>query len=187
MLKKIGTGLLYVGPPSFIFGIFAAGHITLAPQTNRLENYRIENGLISPPEPRAEPANEADQIAKDETVERDVEGRIIPPAYRYFSFTMPFSANIGTTRRLFSMEVSVSVFGSPFVGDTNILRLQELEAQLRPVVLEQMQGMTEDEIRDPAVRKQLALRIRDALNATFASLGENIELKAAMITSVVLT
>ena len=85
------------------------------------------------------------------------------------------------------MEVSVSVFGSPFVGDTNILRLQELEAQLRPVVLEQMQGMTEDEIRDPAVRNQLALRIRDALNATFASLGENIELKAAMITSVVLT
>lgn len=187
MLRKIGTGLLYVGPPAVIFGIFAAGHMTLAPQTNRLETYRIENGLIAPPEPLAEPADDAEQMAEDDTAERDAEGRIIPPAYRYFSFTMPFSANIGTTRRLFSMEVSVSVFGSPFVGDVNILRLQELEVQLRPVVLEQMQGMTEDEIRDPAVREQLALRIRDALNATFVSLGENIELNAAMITSVVLT
>ena len=187
MLRKIRTGLLYVGPPAVIFGIFAAGHMTLAPQTNRLETYRIANGLVAPPEPEAEPDNDPDPMAEDETVKQDGDGSIIPPAYRYFSFSMPFSGNIGTTSRLFSMEVSVSVFGSPLVGDANILRLQELEVQLRPAVLEQMQGMTEDEIRDPAVREQLSLRIRDVLNATFVSLGENIELNAAMITSVTLT
>jgi hypothetical protein len=100
---------------------------------------------------------------------------------------MPFSANIGTTKRLFSMEVSLSVFGSPFVGDVVVLRLQELEAQLRPVVLEQMQGLSEDEVRDPAARNALALRIRDAVNAAFVTFGEKIEIDTAIITSVVLT
>lgn len=161
--------------------------MTLAPQTNRLEIYRIANGLVAPPEPEAEPDNDPDPMAEDETVKQDGDGSIIPPAYRYFSFSMPFSGNIGTTSRLFSMEVSVSVFGSPLVGDANILRLQELEVQLRPAILEQMQGMTEDEIRNPAVREQLSLRIRDVLNAALVSLGEDIELNAAMITSVTLT
>jgi flagellar basal body-associated protein FliL len=55
------------------------------------------------------------------------------------------------------------------------------------VVLEQMQGMTEDEVRDPAAREALADRIRDALNATFTMLGEDIEIDNAIITSVILT
>ena len=100
---------------------------------------------------------------------------------------MPFTANIGTTKRLFSMEISLSVFGSPFVGDVVVIHLQEMEAQLRPVVLEQMQGMSEEDVRDPAKRNALALRIRDALNAEFVTLGEKIEIDNAMITSFVLT
>jgi len=159
----------------------------LAPQTNQLETYRISKGFVAPPEPRAEPNNDPDPMAEGESVQHEADGTIIPPTYRYFSFAMPFSGNIGSTSRLFSMEVSVSVFGSPLAGDATILRLQELEVQLRPAVLEQMQGMTEDEMRDPAARKELGLRIRDVLNATFVSLGENIELNAAMITSMTLT
>lgn len=181
MLKRLGKGLLYVGPGAVIIGVFAAGHMMIAPETDRLTTYRIEKGLIAPPEPVVEPIPEA------EDVERDAEGGIIRPAYRYFSFTMPFMANIGTTKRLFSMEISLSVFGSPFVGDVVVLRLQEMEAQLRPVVLEQMQGMSEEEVRDPATRNALALRIRDALNAEFVTLGEKIEIDNAMITSFVLT
>jgi flagellar basal body-associated protein FliL len=187
VLKRLGKGLLYVGPGAVILGAFAAGHMTITPETDRLQTYRIENGLIAPPEPVAEPELDPDQTAETEPVELDAEGQIILPAYRYYSFTMPFSANIGTTRRLFSMEVSLSVFGNPFRGDAIVLRLQELEAQLRGVVLEQMQGLSEDEVRDAASREALAERIRDALNATFASLGEDIEIDAAMITSVVLT
>lgn len=189
MLRKLGKGLLYVGPGAVVLGVFAAGHMTIAPETDRLQTYRIENGLIAPPDPTPEPEQtaEAEAAADAEPVELDAEGRVIPPAFRYFSFTMPFSANIGTTQRLFSMQVSLSFFGNPFRGDVIILRLQEMEAQLRPVVLAQMQDMTEDEIRDPAAREALAIRIRDALNATFASLGENIEVDAAIITSVLLT
>ena len=183
VLKRLGKGLLYVGPGAVIIGVFAAGHTMIAPETDRLQSYRIEKGLIAPPEPVVEPVAEADA----EDVERDAEGGIIPPAYRYFSFTMPFTGNIGTTKRLFSMEVSLSVFGSPFVGDVVVLRLQEMEAQLRPVVLAQMQGLSEDEVRDPATRNALALRIRDALNAEFMTLGEELEIDNAMITSVVLT
>lgn len=100
---------------------------------------------------------------------------------------MPFSANLGATDRLYSIEVSLSYFGSPIVGDMMLLRLPEIEAQLRPVVLEQMQGMTEDEVRDPATRNALADRIRDALNAAFVEMDEDIEIDAAMITSVLLT
>ncbi|MEY3004806.1 MAG: protein FliL [Pseudomonadota bacterium] len=193
MLKRLARGLLYVGPGAVILGVFAAGHMTITPQTDRLQSYRIENGLIAPPEPPPEPDPsqtadaEAAAEAEAEAVERDAEGRIIPPAYRYYSFTMPFSANLEATQRLYSIEVSLSVFGSPFVGDVILLRLPELEAQLRPVVLEQMQGMTEDEVRDPAAREALADRIRDALNATFTMLGEDIEIDNAIITSVILT
>lgn len=185
MLKKLGKGLLYVGPGAVILSAFAAGHMTIAPETNRLQTYRIENGLIPPPEPDPEELALAEAEAED--VERDEEGRIIPPAWRYFSFTMPFSANLETTDRLYSIEVSLSVFGSPIRGDVILLRLPEIEVQLRPVVLEQMQGMTEDEVRDPATRKALANRIRDALNAAFVEMEENIEIDAAMITSVLLT
>lgn len=187
MLKKLGKGLLYVGPGAVILGAFAAGHMTISPETDRLQSYRIENGLILPPEPEPEPEPDAEALAEAEDVERDENGGIIRPAWRYFSFTMPFTANLGETQRLYSIEVSLSVFGSPFVGDVIMLRLPEIEAQLRPVVLEQMQGMTEDEVRDPATRNALADRIRDALNATFVTMGENIEIDAAMITALVLT
>lgn len=191
MLKRLARGLLYVGPGAVVLGVFAAGHMTITPQTDRLQSYRIENGLIAPPEPPPEPdpsqTADAEATAEGDAVERDAEGRIIPPAYRYYSFTMPFSANLEATERLYSIEVSLSVFGSPFVGDVILLRLPELEAQLRPVVLEQMQGMTEDEVRDPAARDALADRIRDALNATFTMLGEDIEIDTAIITSVILT
>lgn len=187
MLGRLGKGLLYVGPGAVILGVFAAGHMTIAPETDRLVTYRIENGLIDPPQAVTEPQEQADEAAQSEPVARDAQGGLIRPTYRYFSFTMPFSANLGETRRLFSIEVSLSVFGSPFVGDVIMLRLPELEAQLRPVVLEQIQGLSEEEVRDPAARAALAVRIRDALNATLASLGERIELEAAMITSVILT
>ncbi len=193
MLKRLARGLLYVGPGAVILGVFAAGHMTITPQTDRLQSYRIENGLIAPPEhppepePNQTPHRAAAPAPRAEAVDRDAEGRIIPPAYRYYSFTMPFSANLEATQRLYSIEVSLSVFGSPFVGDVILLRLPELEAQLRPVVLEQMQGMTEDEVRDPAAREALADRIRDALNATFTMLGEDIEIDNAIITSVILT
>lgn len=186
MLKRLGKGLLYVGPGAVILGAFAAGHMTIAPETDRLQTYLVENGLIVPPEPEPEAPPEPETEAEAEEVERDEEGRVIPPAWRYFSFTMPFSANLGNTPRLYSIEVSLSFFGSPFVGDVIMLRLPEIEVQLRPVVLEQMQGMSEDEVRDPATRNALADRIRDALNATFVQLGENIEIDAAMITSVLL-
>ena len=184
VLKRLGKGLLYGGPGAVILGAFAAGHMTIAPETDRLQSYRIENGLIAAPEPEPEPDAEAE--AEAEEVERDAEGQIIAPAYRYFSFVMPFAANLGTTQRLYSIEVSLSMFGSPLVGDVMMLRLPEIEAQLRPVVLEQMQGMTEDEVRDPTTRDALADRIRDALNAEFVRLGENIEINAAMITSLIL-
>ena len=187
MLKRLGKGLLYVGPGAVILGIFAAGHMTITPETDRLQTYLIENGLMAPPDAVTDPQEQADATAQAEPGARAAQGGLIRPAYRYFSFTMPFSANIGDTRRLFSIEVSLSVFGSPFVGDVIMLRLPELEAQLRPVVLEQMQGLTEDEVRDPATREALAVRIRDALNATFVRLGENIQIDAAMITSVILT
>lgn len=189
MLKKLGKGLLYVGPGAVILGAFAAGHMMITPETDRLQTYRIENGLIPPPEPEPEPDPEELALAEAEAedVERDEEGRIIPPAWRYFSFTMPFSANLGATDRLYSIEVSLSYFGSPIVGDVMLLRLPKIEAQLRPVVLEQMQGMTEDEVRDPATRNALADRIRDALNAAFVEMDEDIEIDAAMITSVLLT
>jgi flagellar basal body-associated protein FliL len=187
VLKRLGKGLLYVGPGAVILGAFAAGHMTIAPETDRLQSYRIENGLIAPPEPEPEPVAEATAEADAEEVERDAEGRIIPPAWRYFSFVMPFTANLGATQRMYSIEVSLSVFGSPLVGDVIMLRLPEIEAQLRPVVLEQMQGLTEDEVRDPATRDALEDRIRDALNDTFVTLGENIEIDAAMITSLVLS
>jgi hypothetical protein len=187
MLKRLGKGLLYGGPAAVILGVFAAGHMTIAPETDRLQTYLIENGLIEPPQAVTEPQDQADATAQSEPAARDAQGGLIRPTYRYFSFTMPFSANLGETRRLFSIEVSLSVFGSPFVGDVIMLRLPELEAQLHPVVLEQIQGLSEEEVRDPAAREALAVRIRDALNATFVRLGENIELDAAMITSVILT
>ncbi len=175
-----------MGPGAVILGVFAAGHMTIAPETDRLQSYLIANGLIAPPEPEPEPETPPEVEADAEDVARDAEGQIIPPAWRYYSFTMPFSANLGATQRLYSIEVSLSVFGSPFVGDVIMLRLPEIEAQMRPVVLEQMQGMTEEEVRDPATRDMLAERIRDALNAHFVTMDENIELDAAMITSVIL-
>ncbi|MGA1178994.1 MAG: flagellar basal body-associated FliL family protein [Marivivens sp.] len=185
MLRRLGRAMLYVGPATVVLGSFGAAHLLVAPETDRLLSYRIANGLIEPPAP--EPPPEETPVAEGDNVEYDATGLIIPPAYRYFSFTMPFSANVGTTLRLFSMEVSLSFYGSPFQGDANVLRLQEMEAQLRPVVLEQMEGMSEDEVRDPAARTALAIRIRDALNATFVDLGENMEIDTAIITSVILT
>jgi flagellar basal body-associated protein FliL len=185
VLRRLKRAMLYVGPAALMLGSFGAAHLLVVPETDRLLSYRIANGLIEPPVPEPPPEDtsvaEGDNVGSDETVQ------IIPPAYSYFSFTMPFTANVGTTLRLFSMEVSLSFFGSPFEGDVIVLRLKEMEAQLRPVVLAEMEGFSEHEVRDPAARDALAIRIRDALNANFRSLGEDMQIDTAIITSVIVT
>ena len=36
VLKRLGKGLLYVGPGAVIIGVFAAGHTMIAPEPDRL-------------------------------------------------------------------------------------------------------------------------------------------------------
>lgn len=187
MLNRVAKIALYVVPASGVLSAFAVGHLFLSPKQDRLQTYRIENGLIAAPAPEPEPVALPETDADTPPPEMTPEGQIIPPSYRYFSFMSAFTGNIGDTRRLFSLEISVSIFDTPLRTESMLLRLTDMEAQLRPYVLSVLAGVTEEELRSSDERSKIADRIRDALNAAFQELGEDISLKSAVITSFLLT
>lgn len=189
MLKRLIKIALYVVPALAVLAAFAFGHLILTHKSDRLETYRLEHGLIPPPEPKPEPEPAPASEAAPDTPppETTPEGLMIPPSYHYFSFMRPFTGNVGDTKRLFSLEISVSIFDTPLRTERMLLRLTELEAQMRPYVLEVLEGISEDDVRSGETRKQIETSILDALNAAFKDLGEEITLKSAMITNFILT
>ena len=190
MLKRLLKILLYVGPALVVLVAFAIGHLMLSPEVDRLKTYQIENGLIEPepaPEPEPDPAPTEDAAADGPAPEMMPDGKIVPPSYRYFSFMTAFTGNVGDTRRLYSLEISVSIFETPMRADGIVLRLTEMESQLRPYVIATLEGITEEQVRSGEERNRIAAEACEALNAAFKDLGEDITLKAAVITNFVLT
>lgn len=187
MLNRVAKIALYIVPASGVLSAFAVGHLFLSPKQDRLQTYRVENGLIATPAPEPEPVVVPEANPDTPPPEMTPEGQIIPPSYRYFSFMSAFTGNIGDTRRLYSLEISVSIFDTPLRTESMMLRLADMEAQLRPYVLGALTGVTEEELRSGDERTKIADRIRDVLNAAFKELGEDITLKSAVITSFLLT
>lgn len=186
MLKRLMKVSLYGAPALVVLTAFGAGHMLVAPKTDRLKTYRLDHGLIAPepdPEPVATEATPTDQPPPETTPD----GQILKPGYRYFSFMMPFTGNLGDTRRLYSMELSLSVFDTPFKAESMTVKLTDMEAQVRSYVVDALEGVTEEQLRDKDSRDALAAAICAALNAAFKTLGEDITLKSAVITNLVFT
>lgn len=187
MLNRLTKIALYIVPASSVLAVFAIGHVIVPHKQDRLKTYRIENGLIPPPVAEPEPVAEVQTDPNAPPPEMTPEGQIIPPGYRYFSFISPFTGNVGDTRRLFSLEISLSIFDTPLRLESTMLRLTDMEAQLRPYVLSTLNGLSEEQVRSGEERTQLADRIRDALNKALKQLGEDITLQSAVITNVIVT
>jgi len=186
MIKRVVKFALYVLPALIVLAAFAAGHLFLNPETDRLQTYRIANGLVEPlPEPP--PVTEAPAAADQPPPEMTPDGQILEPGYHYFSFTMPFTGNLDDTRRLYSMEISVSVFDTPFRADAMTVRLTEMEAQLRPYVVEALEGVTEEGLQSKDARNSISDKILETLNSAFTTLGENIVLKSVVVTNLIFT
>jgi len=129
----------------------------------------------------------APDAAADARIQRDEQGTIIPPRYRYFSFSTPFAGNAREGVGLYSIELSVNVFMPPMFADIVILRLQENEMKLRGAVMDVLADVAAEDLRDVASRAALVARIRDALNARLVSEGFEPDIREVVITSFVVT
>ncbi len=134
--------------------------------------------------PDAEPDPAADAAAR---IQRDEQGNIIPPDYRYFSFASPFAGNAREGSAMYSIELSVNVFMPPMFADVVILRLQENEMKLRGAVMDVLGDVAAEDLRDVPARADLVARIRDAMNALLVSEGYEPDIREVVITSFVIT
>ncbi|MGA0715603.1 MAG: flagellar basal body-associated FliL family protein, partial [Gemmobacter sp.] len=131
-----------------------------------------------------EPDPAADAAAR---IQRDEQGNIIPPDYRYFSFASPFAGNAREGSAMYSIELSVNVFMPPMFADVVILRLQENEMKLRGAVMDVLGDVAAEDLRDVPARADLVARIRDAMNALLVSEGYEPDIREVVITSFVIT
>ena len=129
----------------------------------------------------------APDAAADARIQRDEQGNIIPPSYRYFSFSTPFAGNAREGAGMYSIELSVNVFMPPMFADVVILRLQENEMKLRGAVMDVLADVAAEDLRDVASRAELVARIRDAMNARLVSEGFEPDIREVVITSFVIT
>jgi|GEM_PF-747645 len=129
----------------------------------------------------------APDAAADARIQRDEQGNIIPPRYRYFSFSTPFAGNAREGAGMYSIELSVNVFMPPMFADVVILRLQENEMKLRGAVMDVLADVAAEDLRDVASRAELVARIRDAMNARLVSEGFEPDIREVVITSFVIT
>jgi flagellar basal body-associated protein FliL len=178
MIKKaLGFTALYLLPAILVIGGFSAGHLLYPAESDRLVGHLIETGKI--PDPEAE-------------VQLDANGQPIDPAlllptYRYFEMVMPFTGNFSDSERLYKIQLAFSIHKSRMESDGIITKLQELEPQIRPVIVTELIGLTDEMLSSSENRAELLGRLLIVVNDELIKLELGAVVEDIVITDLALT
>lgn len=187
MIKEaLGFFATYVMPAALVAGGFSAGHLSVQGQSDRLTAYRIEHGLI--PEPAEAPV--ITEVTAD--VQLDANGQpiapsLLLPSYRYFEIPVPFTGNFDTSKRLYKLQLALSIHQSTWESDATIAKLEEFEPQIRPVIVTALIGVSEETLRSREGRQALLAQILIAVNDQLIKLELKPVIEDVVITDLALT
>lgn len=188
MIKKALTfAALYLIPAILVIGGFSAGHLLYPAERDRLVGHLIETGKI--PDPADAPVPEETEEAE---VKLDANGQPIDPAlllptYRYFEMVMPFTGNFSDSERLYKIQLAFSIHQSRMESDGIIAKLQELEPQIRPVIVTELIGLTDEMLSSSENRKELLGRLLILVNEELIKLELGAVVEDIVITDLALT
>lgn len=187
MIKDaLGFLATYVIPAAVVAGGFSAGHLSVQGQSERLTAYRIEHGLL--PDPAETPI--LAEVAAE--VQLDANGQPIAPAlllptYRYFQIPVPFTGNFDSSKRLYKLQLALSIHQSTWESDATIAKLEEFEPQIRPVIVTALIGISEETLRSREGRQALLAQILISVNDQLIKLELEPVVKDVVITDLALT
>lgn len=157
MKKVLLSAALYGAPALITLLVFAAGHNTISPQSDRLDALNPPN---TPIEIEAPPEN-TDASAQ----ETDEDGfAIATPGYEYYPYPSTIIGNVPGSNKLFSFEIAVSIFESPLNASSMMTTLEEREPQLRPLILAQAAELNEEVLLSREGRQLLSEKIKTTIN-----------------------
>jgi len=188
MIKKALTfSALYLMPAILVFVGFSAGHLLYPAERDRLVRHMIETGKI--PDPADAPVPEETEEAE---VKLDANGQPIDPAlllptYRYFEMVMPFTGNFSDSERLYKIQLAFSIHKSRMESDGIIAKLQELEPQIRPVIVTELIGLTDEMLSSSENRADLLDQLLIVVNDELIKLELGAVVEDIVITDLALT
>lgn len=174
------NGALYGLPAAIVLGVFFAGHSSIAPQKD----------IIEQRSPQAEAPAEAEPPQELETAEADPAqdpSMIMKPSYHYYPYPANFMGNLPGSNQLFSFELAVSIFETALNASTLMKTLEEREPQLRPIILEQTQGLDGDTLLSREGRNQLRENIKTQINNHLVKWGFEPFVTSVEFTSFLIT
>ena len=187
MIKKaLGFTALYLLPAIVVIGGFSAGHLLYPAESDRLVGHFIETGKI--PDPAATPApEETEAEVKLDASGKPIDPTLLLPTYRYFEMVMPFTGNFADSERLYKIQLAFSIHQSRMESDGIITKLQELEQQIRPVIVTEMIGLTDEMLGSREGRQALLDRLLIAVNDELIKLELGPVVEDVVITDLALT
>ena len=187
MIKKaLGFTALYLLPAIVVIGGFSAGHLLYPAESDRLVGHLIETGKI--PDPAATPApEETEAEVKLDASGKPIDPTLLLPTYRYFEMVMPFTGNFADSERLYKIQLAFSIHQSRMESDGIITKLQELEQQIRPVIVTEMIGLTDEMLGSREGRQALLDRLLIAVNDELIKLELGPVVEDVVITDLALT
>ena len=186
MKSALGFFATYLMPAAVVAGVFSVGHISVQGQSDRLTTYRIEHGLL--PDPADTPIVE-ETIAEVQldAAGKPIDPKLLTPVYRYFEIPVPFTGNFDNSKRLYKMQLALSVKESGWKIGGIITKLEELEPQIRPAIVTALIDISEDVLRSHEGRNALLKQIFEAVNAQLIKLGLEPVVEDVVITDLALT
>jgi flagellar basal body-associated protein FliL len=187
MIKDaLGYFATYLMPAALVTGSFSMGHMYVQGESDRLTAYRIEHGLIPDPAEAAIVEDLPKEIQLDANG-KPIEASFLAPTYRYFEIPVPFTGNFDDSKRLYKLQLALSIHQSVLESDSTIAKLQEFEPQIRPVIVTALIGVSEEMLRSREGRQALLAQIHTAVNDQLIKLELKPVVEDVVITDLVLT
>jgi flagellar basal body-associated protein FliL len=183
-MKKMALSAALYGAPALItLLVFAAGHSTISPQSDRLD-------ALNPPSPPIEteavPENPENTDASAQAT--DEAGFVLAtPGYEYYPYPSTIIGNVPGTNKLFSFEIAVSIFESPLNASNMMTTLEEREPQLRPLILAQAVDLDEETLLSREGRQLLSEKIKTTINDYLERWGYEPFIHSVELTSFLIT
>ena len=180
MKKMVRSAALYGAPALVTLVVFAAGHSTISPQSDRLD-------ALNPPAPSLE--IDAPPENTDASVQATDEAGFVlaTPGYEYYPYPSTIIGNVPGSNKLFSFEIAVSIFASPLNASNMMTTLEEREPQLRPLILAEAVDLEEEVLLTKEGRHLLSENIKATINDYLERWGYEPFIHSVEFTSFLIT
>lgn len=168
-LKRFAIPALVSAIVLLVFTIFFVGGKVLTEpeaQVNLLANALNEakQGL----QEKADGPDKAPETPKEATILPD--GTFDFFKYQYYSFPLPFVANLRDGKATFTAEIAIATYGSTFVREKTLEQIETFNPKLRSKINLMLSDLTSNEVSSVANRKALEVRLFDEIcNILFGS------------------